>query len=125
MTKGTRAGGGHRRLPPLSLPGALSRLGEGAAGAAAAGRCSFRFANEKLGEEGKNLLRDVFSNLPYQPGREMRCPRWQASAVPAAWCSAGRHLVGPCLGQELTRRVGFGASTEGTGLAVPRDVRHM
>jgi len=56
-------------LSLLSIPGGLSRLGGGAAGAAA-GRCSFRFANEEQGEEGRNLLRDAFSNLPYQPGRE-------------------------------------------------------
>lgn len=38
------------------------------------GHCSFRFTNEKLGDEGRNLLRDVFNNLPYQPGQEMQCP---------------------------------------------------
>lgn len=123
MTKRTRAGG-HRRLPLLSLPGGLSRLGGGAAGAAV-GRCSFRFANEKQGEEGRNLFRDVFSNLPYQPGRETRCPCWQPSTVPGAQRSAGRRLVGPCVGQEVTRRVGFGAGTEGTGVAVPHDVHHV
>lgn len=121
MTEGTCAIGDHR-LPLLSLPGGLSRLGGGAAGAAA-GRSSFSFANEKQGEE--NLLRDVFSNLPYQPGVEPRCPHWQPSAVLGAQLGASRHPMGPCLGQEVTRRVAFQASTEETGLVVPHDVHHV
>lgn len=36
-----------------------------------------------------------------------------------------KNLAGPCMGQEVIRKVGFGASTEGTGLAVPQDVYHM
>lgn len=88
-------------------------------------RGSFRFANEKQGEEGRNLLRDAFSNLPYQPGRETRCPCWQPGAVPGARRGAARRLVGPCMGQEVTRRVDFGASTEGTGLAVPHDAHRV
>lgn len=87
--------------------------------------CSFRFANEKQGEEGRHLLRDAFSNLPYQPGREMRCPCWQPSAVPGAQRGAARRPVGLCMGREVTRRVDFGASTEGTGLAVLHDVHRV
>lgn len=53
--------GGHCCLFLLSL---LENFPiSGGAGAAATGRCLFKFANEKLGQVSRKLLKDMFSNL--------------------------------------------------------------
>lgn len=90
----------------------------GGAAGAATGCCSFRFANEKLGQVSRKLLKDMFSNLAL--------PAWaRYSALtgsPALSQEPGMSLHGA---GEVTRKVGLGASTQDTDLAVPHGVHHI
>lgn len=65
----------------------------------------------------RKLLKDVFSNLALSA--------WARHSALLAAQPFHKNLACHCMGQEVTGKVGFGASTEATGLAVPHGVHCM